>query len=818
MKRIVPLLGWLVVATIVALVIMKQLESEEEPPGTRELYYALAPGEEITIRLLANEPRLRILAHLETPDPGLDDEAITWLYGLQLTLEPTDGEPQVTEHWTRSRRTILADGTRALLSTRDDTVITDSRIVELEQGHLLANGGLLRVQPLLEQPNQRLLLRVYRERPAQALEQTRLLGSPDKQRERTETFYPFSWDNLELEERLRITGWVRERLHAETQTAESVPVHRLAPPSPAPTTTEEGWILQPGAATAVNLRGPVTLNVATELLEPQHGETTKGVPLRAEMVDASEAPFPDVDVSAFRWSVPPGALWSLRWTNPWEQDAVLMRFTLAPPAGQSWGEPPGAGGEQPQAPELRRLAHFRADKGMVPIVVPVATGADWGSLRVDVRPLPPPEWIEQAKALPRAEPDPELSIEPVTVSYRAFDEDGELLGSGTLEASFEHAPFETYVESEQPWVSEETQVHLFHPFRATTLQFTADGPVDLRFLVPVENEPVRSPQYALPEGWTGRYAPWELAPYVAIAPLNTAELIEDRRLTRLDATVRIVRSQKGRSLDALHTVLLEPVGDPPRYPAVERFRSNQAPWQGWHRTELGDATRLLIPDDGQLSVDYRVPAAQAGHLARLSCGEQAATIRLPSSGGVLHFAGLPTGWQSCQLNAPAGQFLARAQGSGDRWVRRTLYRGDATELRLPVQVDRFGRTVVYVRAYTPRWAPAPTVTTLLDDGRPRRHGGPSRTLSRATRTVTPEPGWTPARLEDRDQGELRSFEGIRLVLGDDLVPGQHVIRVKVEPPAGEPYPVYLRFDSTHGNAQPEQPEHWAREVKCELAR
>ena len=826
MRHVLPLLGWLVVGTLVALLAMAQLEKEREPPGMRELYYALAPGQDVDIRLLADEPRLRILAHLETPDPGSDDETMTWLYGLELTIDPSDGEPLTREHWTRSRRTILPDGARALQSPYADRVVTDSRILEIEPGHLLPEGGMLKVRPLLEQQDQRLLLRIYRERETQPLEQTRLFGSPEKQEVRTQAVYPFEWDNLEPAERSNVMGWIRERLHAESQTAESVPLHRLAPPSAAPTVTTEGFLLPTGHATAVNLVGPCTLNVATELADPEPGQHAKGVPLDTSLVDASLRPkaLDDQDLSAFRWDVPAGALWSIRWTNPWEQQDVLMRFTVSPPASHSWGEPPGAGAEQPQAPELRRLAHFRSDHGLVPIVVPVATGADWGSLRVDARPLPPDAWV--ARAGPGHDPakDPDdldgaeapLEMPPVTVSYTAYDEEGHNLGEGSFEARFEHAPFETYVENPWPWVSEETQVHLFHPFQATTLEFSSDGPVDLRFLVPIENEPERAEPYDLPDGWTGRFAPWELAPYISLAPLNSEQLIEEQRLMRIDATVRIEPSSRSAGYQALSTELLLPTGEPPSYPLMERFR-NGAAWQPWHRTQIAGDTDLTIPPTGELTVDFRVPSGSAGQAATLSCDDRSVQLRLDASAGILHFAGLAPGEHTCSIEGPMGAYLARAPGDGDRWTRRQVFRADATTLELPVQAHGSGRAVVYVRPYTPTWAEPPTIVTELDGGRPRRHGGPSTVLTRANRTIEPARTGRIARLEDSDFGDLVAWEGVRLVLGDDLVPGQHILTVHIAE-TDRPTPVYLRFEATDGNAEPSLPEHWAKEVKCELTR
>jgi hypothetical protein len=526
----------------------------------------------------------------------------------------------------------------------------------------------------------------------------------------------------------------------------------------------------------------------------------------------------DVDpetLNAFRWTVPEGALWSLRWFNPWDQPAVAMRFTVSPPAGHSWGEPPGAGGAEPQAPELRRLAHFRADVGLGPIVVPVATGQDWGSLRVDARPLPPAAWVETA-ARPEI-PDPALPVPPVTVHYAAFDEEGRSLGDGSFEAAFTYSPFERYVEQERPWASDETTVHLFHPFHATTLSFTADGPVDLRFLVPLDVEPERAPEYALPEGWTGRYAPWELAPYVSLAPLNAQDLIEERRLTRLDATVRVEPARRGAAEETRHTELLLPRDNPPAYPLAERFRSGTT-WRTWHRTRLDEVTELEIPASGQLQVDYRVDAASVGGSVDLACGGRAERLRLGASGGTLTFAGMPVGRQSCGLHGPPGEFLARAEGSGERWTRRSVFRADGATLTLPVEVVRGDSTVVYVRPYTVHPNAAPTIVTVLDGGHPRRHGGPSQQFTRADRTVAPERTGRTGRLEDRDAGELTAWEGIRLELGDDLASGIHEVTVQVEPGTAGDGPVFLRFESTRGSAEPELPEHWAQEVGCDLTR
>ena len=214
MTRLLPLLGWLILATAFLTVSMDRTRQSAESIGEREIYYALSSGDELTIHLLAKEQRIRILAHLETPDPGGANEHQSWTYGLQITTERPDEAPVTREHWTRSRRTLLSDvvpGSTlpAMLGVNPGTIVTDSRIIELEPGHLVPHGGTMLIRPLLESPNQRLLLRVFRERDATERERIRLAATPEKRQERMKNTYPFSWPDLSSSERDHVASWAR---------------------------------------------------------------------------------------------------------------------------------------------------------------------------------------------------------------------------------------------------------------------------------------------------------------------------------------------------------------------------------------------------------------------------------------------------------------------------------------------------------------------------------------------------------------------------------------------------------------------------------
>lgn len=813
MRALLPLLGWaILLGSVGAIYTSSQtFDATDDEEGLREIYYAVGRSGEMTVRLLAGEQKLHMVAHLETQDPGTVDEATTWVFGMQASIEVPGREPIVREHWMRSRRSLSAAGGPSIRAVRPGTVITDSRILDLEPGHLVPEGGVLRIRPILEQPHQRLLVRIYRERQAEPLESTRIQNSAEKHVPRMAGIYPFHWPNLRAEERQRVSGWVRERLATLDLRGDSVTLVRQGGPSALPTASDSGYRLAGGEATVVNLKGPCTLAVDTSLESPPPGRKDLRIPLMPELVDASPRPFRNVTLDPYRVTVPDGALWSLRYFNAWNNPPLRFQLTLSPPAGQSWGQPPGAGGEQALAPETRRITVFAADLGLPPILVPVATGAEVGSIAVEARPRPDEAWL--------ANPTADLPQKDVTVTFSAYDEVGKFLGNGRFIVPFHYTPYERYVERAQTRMSDEIRVHLFHTYRAYTMAFTADGPVDLRFLVPLGVEPVQAPEYAVPEGWRARYAPWELAPYVSITPTNLADLMAAGRLVRFDATVRIEPWEEGGASVAsrLRTRVATPLGSPPRYPLVERFTSPYAAWQSWHRTRITPTTTLEIPGNRTLEVEYRVPSSQVGQTVYMRCGDVEARDLLIATGGTLELRGFKPGTQVCTTNAPPGEYLARAQGSGERWARRTVYRGDGTTLKVPIPVDRGRQVTVLVRAYAPPWAPPPTLRMEVDNGTPKRHGGAALVYTRGVRTAQPASTRSGAWLEDLEQGTLTAYEGMKVVLGDDLLPGEHTVSVSAVFQEGtRSYPVYLRFDATDAYTSESAPENWSSRSTCEM--
>ncbi len=813
MTRVIPLLGWLVLVLAMGVALSRSQAPTENDSGEREIYYALSDGQHLSIRVPTNTPWIRILAHLETGDPGTLDESTTWIYGLRMHLQPANGQPSDREHWTRSRQTFLPDGSPIMGGNRASTVVSDSRIIELDTAHLMPQGGMLRVEPLLEQPEQRLLLRIFQERIAQPLERLLVFNTPEKRKERIHGIYPFGWYQLTSMERFRITNWARDRLSAEELTGTTVPLRRLGTPSPVRTTHESSFRLASGEGTVINLHGPCTLHVSSQLESPPPSEKGKRIPLRLELVDASPSPVTPAiepeDLDPYQVDVPQGATWSLRLMNAWENPPLLVNFSLEPTAGHSWGEPPGAAGEQPLAPERRRLTVYHIAQDLQPITVPVATGDPWGVLAIEARPRTSPEWL----ADPTSD-DPELNP-PTTITFTAFDDSGRQIGVGHFQVPFEYSPFERYVNQPRPEMSRETRRHIFHDYRASIISFSADRPVDIRFLVPLEVEPVQAAKYDTGQDWMARYAPWELAPYITITPYNVDQLVEENRLVQFDATVRIQRRPSGGSEAYRSTELLEPLGSPPRYPLVERFQFPDSPWKPWHRTLMEPELSLEIPAGGSLDLDYRVPTESVGQTAFLRCGATERGALIIASGGTMRFDLLKPGTQDCHFNAPTGEYLAAAPGSGQRWVRRTVYRADQQSLKVLLNTIDRNPLYVIVRAYTPTWTPAPSLEIHVDGGKPRRGVVLSTSLTRGSRSLKLVPNGRTARMEDQEQGTMARYKGVVLLLGDDLEPGPHVISVRTLWEKDEPvFPVFLRFEATSAPTRPQAPKNWAMGSHC----
>lgn len=795
MKRQLLVVGW--VLLILAVLCMRPWKGVEDAgAGERQVFYALDQGDAVRFRVGAGESRMRVLARLETPAPDTLDESRTWRFGVGLSLEG-GGVEHKRVHWTRSRLTLLEDGTPAAVTPVPERVVTDTRILDLELAPHMAEGGVLTLRAADLEPGQRLLLRSFRETPRSRAELAG--GAPASVQERLRRTYPLPWPELTAQERRWYVATKRLTLPAEELLgAETVALTRYAEPSMSPTAETWGYRLNPGESTAVNVRGPAVLRVWAAGERDKHSPSASDLPI--SLVDATEGgPVEGGVLGSHRVEVPEGALWSLQWHRGWNQPPVYLSYEIEPDQGQSWGEPPGAGAAQPLAPERRRLTLWRVGPESEDIVVPAAAAGPWGVLRVEARPLADAAW--------KAQPAEGRLGRAVTLHWEAVDAQGKVLAQGSWEAPFEHAPFERYVEAEDEPVSEPHSRYLHHPKDAVALRFSADAPVDLRFHVPLDVQPKRAPEYALESAWRGRYAPWELAPYLSLAPLNAETLAAQDRLYRLDATVRIEpradQSEASRSVSDLRTFSVVPQGRPVAHPILQPVR-RAGPFKPHHRTRMGRVTRLQIPESGVVQVDVRVADPDIGRELSLQCGDSPAqSLRLYSGGGVLTFSGLSPGEQDCSLSGPEGFFLADVPGQGARWARRDVYRADAGTLRILAQV-RDPVEVLYARAYTGPGRPAPVLHVRVDGGEPEHQSGVTERRTPGARDYVPPESRGSARLVHG--GNLEAWSGMPVVLGDDLSRGVHVVEFSATAPDGGP--VYLRFDGSWQSGSAEIDTHW----------
>jgi len=161
MKRRLLLLGW--VTLVLALLCLRPWDGVEKiGSGERQVFYALDPEGEISFEVGSDESRVRVLVRLETPAPEIIDEATTWRFGVGMELAGGE-QTHNRAHWTRSRLTLLPDGSPAAVTPAAGKIVTDSRIVELELAPHMSGGGRLSIRPVDLEPGQRLLVRSFRE-------------------------------------------------------------------------------------------------------------------------------------------------------------------------------------------------------------------------------------------------------------------------------------------------------------------------------------------------------------------------------------------------------------------------------------------------------------------------------------------------------------------------------------------------------------------------------------------------------------------------------------------------------------------------------
>lgn len=775
-NRLLLGLGWTICfAGFSTFVTTCQSSSQEYTEGMSGLTYALEADGLVRLQIDHPDEPLFLRVHLELPQDSQLQADETVVYGVNVTTNSLDGDSHSQDLWLRSRVSLDDVGEPTLIGPQSDRSVTDGRHLELDLKPLLGNGGQVAFSPLLNHPESRLLLRVERQPKALQMRLPWLGGAILSSR--TARFTALPWTSLTREEIQRIWADNRRPLSAVALKGDTVTLIRRGEVTPSPLARIEPTRLSPGQSTTMTLQGPCSLTVSAQSLVENEGVPADWMPT-VERIQG-RAPNGEDRISASAIEVPTGSLWSVHWTAPEDRSGLELSFLADSGKACVWGQLTGSVWEKDLAPETRRFTAWSLETAEE-LLVPVASGSGRGVLVVEARPHYPSDWV----------PDPSPSAPLNTIlRYQFEDQAGNVMGTGRAAVEQTTEPYDRRIEPHTGWMGKVTRLSLQHPPQATQIRFQTEGALDLRFLVPIPVEEERGAVYALPSGWTAQNAPWNLAPYVSLTPLQSDALLDNQRLVRFDATVKPRKVLRSRPEGAQDTRVLIPEGQRLRHGVLEAVRRPGA-WRSWHRTALSRTTRVNVPETGILRVDYRTNAVEPGEF-QLNCDGQEFVQPLNAGAGTLRLSGLKPNWNLCRLSAPSGEYVVDAPGSGRRMARRGLYR--LTD-RLKVEVDvPIGGTTVFVRAYTKTGVRASPVTLKVDGGRPRIRSGSVRFPTTPIQRRTPQPVERSAQLIDQERGQLQAHKGLFITLGDDLIPGKHTVEVSL--PEGAD-PIFVRFDSS----------------------
>lgn len=746
MKRLIAL-GWLVLlgALIAAIRSMP-------PAGSADLerFVVLDLGADGSAATsVAEDTALRLVAHLALPPEQDVDPDASHLVTVEVVWTPSTGSPVRFTHSWRSRVERAMDGAPLLLDP-DGMVVTEGRILDLDRT-FSEGGGRIEIRPVGVATPRRLLLRLF--------ETTVEQNAPPGLVGRT---WPRPWPDLTDAERVWAARSVHRPLAPEALVGRTVALLRDVT-SPEADDTLPPPTLDPGRSTAINVHGPAELSWPADLDATAVGEAWLGQGVA---------------------SVPDGALASIHLHNPLRTPVPLEVRSTRPV--RHWGQPPEQEDDPERLfPEERKFPVYRVDPDHPPLRVPVASVGAAGALAVDLR-VPEPGWR--------------------TARWRALDDQGRELAAGEIAVLAAPSPYERYADPAHGAAGDAVRRFVIHPAEARVVEWTSDGPMDLRFGVPIPTSARHPDAYDTPSDLRSRFAPWDLPPDLTIEPLDRADRERRGLVPIFVGTVRLeqnVASERWTELLFRPTTrTVPPRGSPPRHPVLERV-AEPGGWQPWHRTALTAQSSIEIPDRGTLAIDHRIAEADVGSTLRVTCDGVTAEAVLGSTRGTALLWPFEPGPASCSLEGPRGAWFARAPGSGTRYAHRTLYRLDGQTLH--IDVPRLtAPAVLYVRAYTAPSDPPPTLVAEVDAGRRGTSGVQVRQATDVSRALVPDEIVGEGLLESG--GDVVRWTALRVRFGDDALGAPHDVAIRGESPVGRP--VYVRFDATFGAPRGSAVQHW----------
>ena len=303
------------------------------------------------------------------------------------------------------------------------------------------------------------------------------------------------------------------------------------------------------------------------------------------------------------------------------------------------------------------------------------------------------------------------------------------------------------------------------------------------------------PEYdvALDPGLVWRHAPCSEKTAAAIRAENDAELDREARVLRLEAEVRLEPLRT--TGPAVVERVVRPLGIPLTRLAFMpvTFTAAMSPAELWTLLPR-EALELEVPNAKNpaeaFSIQYRAPSAALGEELALEVdGHTEARARIVTGTGELR-APLPRGRHRVALAGPDGliAFAAAPRAAGGRAFRRQLVYELVPGRSLDLAFKRAENELLALFAEVVREAGPGTVRLRYELDPGKKKPAPVRLYRRLTEPtgelVVDAPDASRALLWEAE----RSAKGeplphavgrLRIVLGDDLEPGEHVLRLTV---------------------------------------
>lgn len=626
-------------------------------------------------------------------------------------------------------------------------------------------------------------------------------------------------------------------------------------------TAEEGMWLNRHRSVALNIVGPTTVKLELhrpsldELRSRvQHGRSVpagmagslawEADPAEAGAVhilsvsEARSAPAWDLPVPAAGASsvheieVPPG----LHSLHIHTDSAVPVRIDASGPPASQFGAIPYI--EHSEAgrrlmPDERRFRVYETGPGRHPVIAGILVPEDPRAriLRIDVRvavPNPPssdPPSSDPSSSDQEAMPSAALTFEFLDREDRVIDTEGhEVQAPYTLFERVEH------LRGEAPGITDAVGIRMVAPAGTHKIRISAARDVALRLYRFLPGTTLYEPPYRhvglSHSRW--RFAPRERRQWFPYAPLNASLLTEQEQRSMLMAQVRLEPSRRGTSAGTRPKVVaVTPKGRPERHHILEPVPPDLVaetleswPAGALSRLDVGVPTRFRFAGPSRPRIHYAVPQDQLGERVVVQMdGKPAAWFRITATRGYWNLPRVAPGAHEIQVVSEATRaalYFDRPPvdvASARLFRRRTVYALDAAPLEIEVRKPPGKQVRVTMVVYAPRDVAAGqsadqpgsehdvAVRAVIGGGVPMRMPAePFPAITLAERVVPlPEPRYPHAAMFEGVAGrEAGSPRYITVPLGDDIVPGTHVVAF-----AGVGAPrMWARFFVTHQDATP----------------